>query len=180
MALRKQALFAVAVLIGLVAGCEAEAPPAATGRSAALARSAPLSIPLTLRGRTFHLELAADSAARMRGMGGRSHIPEGSGMLFSFREAAPRHFLMRDCVVPLDIAFLDTEGRVTAVHTMPVEPPRRAGETPLTYEARLPLYGSGAPAQFVMEAAGGALFAAGVQAGDLAEFDRAAALRVTR
>ncbi len=190
MALRKQALFALAILIGLASGCEAQPVPGshdtetavreAEARSAKTGPKGPVSVPLTLRGRRLHLELAADPVTRMRGLGGRRHIPEGSGMLFSFRRSAPRQFLMRDCVVPIDIAFLDAEGRVTAVHTMPVEPPRRPDETPLAYEERLPLYGSGDPAQFAVETAGGALVDAGVQPGDVAEFDRAAVLRRTR
>jgi uncharacterized membrane protein (UPF0127 family) len=176
-ALRTQALLFLCVLIAFAAACDAQPPP---GEPASASPGAPLSVPLTLNGQKFHLELAAEPTARVRGLGGRTHIPEGSGMLFSFRDAEPRQFLMRDCFVPIDIAFLDAEGHVTSVHSMPVEQPRRAGESPLAYESRLPLYGSDAPAQFAVEAAGGALQAAGVRPGDVAEFDRAAVLRATR
>jgi uncharacterized membrane protein (UPF0127 family) len=72
---------------------------------------------------------------------------------------------MRDCPVPIDVAFLDAQGRVVAVHEMAVEPPRAPGETPRAYEARLPLYPSGGAVHFAIETAGGRLRELGLAPG---------------
>jgi uncharacterized membrane protein (UPF0127 family) len=113
-------------------------------------------------------------------MGHRKSIPKGTGMLFSFLRAEPLAFVMRDCLVPIDIAYLDSQGRVVAIHSMAVEPPRQRGESLIDYEERLPGYTSDAPAQFAIEVAGGSFAALGLAVGDVVEFDRAAVLKRTR
>ena len=65
--------------------------------------------------------------------------------------------VMRDCPVPIDVAFLDAGGRVLSMHAMAVESPRRPDEKGADYERRLREYPSGAPAQFAVETAGGRL-----------------------
>lgn len=132
-------------------------------------------------GRTFNLELAETGPKRERGLGGREHIPEDGGMLFVFPDAAPRVFVMRDCLVPIDIIFLDAMGRVVAMHQMTVEPPepqRREGESARDYQARraeyefrLRKYPSGYAAQFAIEIAGGLLDELNVHMGDQIRLD---------
>jgi uncharacterized membrane protein (UPF0127 family) len=156
------------------------------GVALALALAAPAgcaepgTVPATIAGQAFQLELAADPIVRHRGLGGRSEIPRDGGMLFAFRRAEEMAFVMRDCLVPIDIAFLDAAGRVLAIHTMRVEPARRPGEDALDYEERLPRYASGGPAQFAVETAGGRLAELGLRPGQRVEFDRAAVLLRTR
>jgi uncharacterized membrane protein (UPF0127 family) len=79
--------------------------------------------------------------------------------------------VMRDCPAPIDVAFLDAQGRVVALHSMPAEPPRRPDESPFDYERRLPAYPSRAPAQFAIELAGGRLAQLGVGVGAQLAFD---------
>jgi uncharacterized membrane protein (UPF0127 family) len=143
-----------------------EAPPAA-----AVARE---SIFLAIGGETFALELALDPETRQRGLGGRSELPRNGGMFFAFRSPRPLAMVMRDCPMPIDVAFLDAEGRVVAVHAMRPEPPRGEGEGAMQYEGRLPAYPSGVPAQFAIEVAGGRLAQLGVVAGTRIAFDAAA------
>ena len=140
-------------------------------------RTGPASVALDLAGERFHVELAADDLARFRGLSGRRHITRNSGMLFAYRRPEPRTFVMRDCLVPIDIAFLDSEGRVLAIHSMEVEPSRRPGESLFEYANRLRPYTSGAPSQFVVETAGGRLVEVGLRVGDRVVFDREAVLR---
>jgi hypothetical protein len=101
-------------------------------------------------------------------------------MLFAFRSEDVRGAVMRDCPVPLDIAFLDASGRVVALHAMRPEPVRRADESTNDYEARLPVYSSGVPAQFVVETAGGRLAEVGLRLGDRIGFDVASVARRAR
>lgn len=114
----------------------------------------------------FRLEVAADPAAMYRGLGGRRTIPRNGGMLFVHPAPRPLAMVMRDCPIPIDVAFLDAEGRVLNVHTMPPEPPRRPGEDAIAYEARLPSYPSAGPAQYAIELAGGRFAELGVKPGD--------------
>lgn len=127
---------------------------------------------IDLGGERFVVELAADPAAQHRGLSGRDSIDPNGGMLFGYPSAARAlQFVMRDCEVPIDIAFLDRGGRVLAVHAMKVETPRQPWETPRQYEQRLPRYTSPAGAQFALEVAGARLEALGVGVGSHARFD---------
>jgi len=120
-----------------------------------------------IKGRTFELEIVADQASRVKGMGGRGSVPESGGMLFVFPESRVRRFIMRDCLVDLDIIFLDAAGRVVATHHMPVEEPRREDETLAQYERRLTQYPSRFNSKYVIEIRGGLLEELGLEAGDL-------------
>lgn len=117
-------------------------------------------------GRWFHLELALDHNARVRGLSGRDYIAEDGGMLFAFPSPQMLQFVMRDCLVPIDIIFLDGAGRVTATHQMTLDPPRGENETAAEYEARLKRYSSRFPAQFAIEVRGGLLNELKVEPGD--------------
>jgi uncharacterized membrane protein (UPF0127 family) len=99
----------------------------------------------------YELELAVDPATRERGLMGRTELPARGGMLFAFPDDAPRAFWMKNCLVDIDIAFLDRGGVVVATHRMRAEPPRRPEESEAVYEGRLRHYPSGAPARFAVE-----------------------------
>jgi uncharacterized membrane protein (UPF0127 family) len=125
----------------------------------------------TIGGRRFALEVAADPAVMHRGLGGRARIDPQGGMLFVYAAPQPLAFVMRDCPVPIDVAFLDGGRRVIAIREMKPEPPRGPGESDAAYEARLPVYKSPLPAQLAVELAGGRLRELGVRPGDAIELD---------
>jgi len=118
----------------------------------------------------FHLELAIDNATRIKGLGGRDYIAPDGGMLFVFPTSNVGSFVMRDCSVPIDIAFLDGAGRVVAMHHMTVEPPRGEDESDLAYNNRLKQYPSRFPMVFAIETAGGRLGEVGLKVGDRVRF----------
>jgi uncharacterized membrane protein (UPF0127 family) len=124
------------------------------------------SVEVRLGGVSHRLELAADPATRERGLMGRSEIAATGGMLFVFPDDAPRQFWMRDCLVDIDLAFLDRRGRVVAVHRMKAEPPRQPGESEEQYLGRLRGYPSFAPARFAIELRAGTLVARRLSVGD--------------
>ncbi len=105
------------------------------------------------------VDLATTQEQRYIGLSGRRNIREGTGMLFVFPEEQELTFVMRGCLVPLDIAFLDSDLRVVQVHTMAVEPDL-AGRVP---------YRSKVPAQYALEVPAGELRAAGITIGDRAK-----------
>jgi uncharacterized membrane protein (UPF0127 family) len=149
------------------------------------APDAPLELPETLwvemAGEPFELELALDGATRHRGLSGRLSIDPNGGMLFVNAVERPQAMVMRDCPIPIDVAFLDSSGEVLAIHEMRPELPRRPGESQREYESRLRLYDSGGvPAGFAIETAGGRLGEIGLQVGDRVVFDVALALDLAR
>jgi hypothetical protein len=164
--LRARARFGSALLLCLALACPEPArdAPAAGGET----------IFLAIGGESFALELALDPATRQRGLSGRADLPRNAGMFFVFPSPRPLAMVMRDCPEPIDVAFLDGEGRVVALHGMHPEPPRRAGESAMQYERRLPAYPSGVPAQFAVEVAGGRLAQLGVRVATRLVFDAAA------
>ncbi len=115
---------------------------------------------VTINGRTWRVEIAMTQADRYRGLSGRRTLADDEGMLFIFPSERMRGFCMRDCLIPLDIAFIDEDLCVVRTDTMIVEEGLAGSET----------YRSQAPAQYVLEVAAGQL--AGVRVGDRVEFSR--------
>lgn len=111
--------------------------------------------------RTFTLELALDDATRTQGLMHRESLAEDGGMLFVFPSAAVRGFWMKNCLMDLDIIFLDGMGYVTAVHTMTAPPPGSKGP--------FPSWSSVTPAQFAIEIQPGLAKQLGVKRGDQIE-----------
>ncbi|MHC5004412.1 MAG: DUF192 domain-containing protein, partial [Planctomycetota bacterium] len=112
---------------------------------------------VTIAGHRFELELAADPAARRKGLMGRREIPADRGMLFVFPKPGYRSFWMAGCLIDIDIAFLDAFGTVVAVHRMKAEPPPKPGESQRAYEWRLRHYSSVRPAQYAIELRSGSI-----------------------
>lgn len=128
---------------------------------------------VVMGGQTFWLEPALDNATRIKGLGGRHSIPADEGMLFVFPSPMQLSFVMRDCYTDIDIAFLDSVGRVVATHEMKVEPPKGADESDQDYEMRLKQYPSRYASQIVIEVAPGVLKRLNVKPGDLVQLDAA-------
>jgi uncharacterized membrane protein (UPF0127 family) len=128
---------------------------------------------VTIEGTDFKLEVSADMPSRTRGLMDRTSIPADGGMLFIFPDAAHRSFWMKDCVVDMDLIFLDPRGRVTATHEMTVQPPQAPGETEAAYEWRVHQAAcrSGFPAQFAIELQAGSIERLGVKVDDKIELD---------
>lgn len=129
-----------------------------------------------LGGKQFFLEIVADDDKRYLGMGKReADLEEDGGMLFVFpnNQVSVKSFVMRDCKFDLDIIFLDSAGRILAMHNMKAEPPRQADEMPEApggdekYNDRLKKYPSRFATQFVIEIKGGMLQSLNLKEGEL-------------
>jgi len=115
---------------------------------------------VTINGFTWVVDLALTEQQRYDGLAGREYLLEGTGMLFLFGEAQPLEFCMRGCLIPLDIAYLSSDLRVVAMHTMQVEPDLAGRKG----------YPSGVPARYALEVPAGELARADVRIGSRATF----------
>ncbi len=108
---------------------------------------------VTINGTTWNVELATTSETKAKGLSKRASLADNAGMLFIYPREEVLTFWMKDCLIPLDIAFIDKDLRVINIETMAVDPDGRT------------LYSSNRPAQFALEVPAGALKKAGVQPG---------------
>lgn len=112
---------------------------------------------VTLSGESFKLELAVTDDQIRTGMMGRESLADDEGMLFVFPDAEVRHFWMKNCLIPLDVVFLDDDGRIVSITTMPAPDPD---------DRTFPRYSSRWPAQFAIELAAGRADELGLREGD--------------
>ncbi|MFP4355158.1 MAG: DUF192 domain-containing protein [Phycisphaerae bacterium] len=111
---------------------------------------------VTINGHTFQVELALTEPQRRTGLMGRTELAEDRGMLFVFGRAQPLSFYMKNCEIPLDVAFIDASKRIVKIHTMQVEWDRVGRRN----------YHSGADVQYALEVYGGVLEKLGIKEGD--------------
>ena len=124
-----------------------------------------------LDGTSYTLDIVADDETRERGLGGVTSLPEYGGMLFVFKDSRLRSFVMRDCLIDIDIIFLDPTGRIVAMHHMPFEAPRAEDESLSIYERRLKRYSSRFNAKYAIEIIGGRLEGMNLKEGQLIKLD---------
>jgi uncharacterized protein len=104
--------------------------------------------------RTVRRGVAADPAARARGLMGRTSVPEGTGMVFLYPEDVAEAYWMKNTLVPLSIAFVAADGQVVSVAEM----------TPCTADP-CPSYAPAGPYRYAVELAAGSFGEAGVGPG---------------
>jgi len=75
------------------------------------------STDLTIGTHRFHVQVAATEALREHGLMGVKKLAEDHGMLFVWKDVAPREFYMKDTLIPLDLISIRS-GTVVGVATM--------------------------------------------------------------
>jgi uncharacterized membrane protein (UPF0127 family) len=134
----------------------AEALPS-TGAGTAPADRGSVTLP---NGAVYSVEIPRTPEARERGLMFRSNLPPRTGMLFVFDTTGRYAFWMKNCLVPLDLIWLDETKRVVAI--LPDAPPCKADPCPI--------YQFDVPARYVLEIAGGAARREGLAVGHVLKF----------
>ncbi len=145
-------------------GCGGTGSPGATTSGDAADSSAttvgtelrPLTIDAS-SGETVKLqvEIADTDAERQRGLMERTALGENRGMLFVFDSEQTLSFWMKNTLIPLSVAYLDSEGRIVDIQDM-----QPLDETP---------HPSAEPAQYALEVNQGFFEKRGVKVGDTAK-----------
>ena len=126
------------------------------------------TVGLTIKQQPFELWIADDASEQTQGL---MFVPAERmspladrterGMIFVFDRARALNFWMKNTIIPLDIAYLDSEGKVVATYTMaPLD--ERAGKYP-----------SRSPAQYAIEVNAGVWERIGLRPGDTIEIPSA-------
>lgn len=135
----------VLAAIGLLTAC-----------SSVDAQTEPLSL-ATKKGKvlgTYQVEVAVDDAKRAQGLMHRKSLPKNHGMLFIFPTVAENGFWMKNTLIPLDMIFINEDGKIRAIHPM-AEPGSRK------------IIKSGGPVKAGLEINGGEANKMGLKAGDI-------------
>lgn len=102
----------------------------------------------------FNVEIADTDEERALGLMNREKLAASAGMLFVYDTPRRASFWMKDTLIPLDMIFADSAGRVTRVHS---------GAKPLDKTA----INGGKDVRFVLEINGGLAKRLGIKAGSV-------------
>jgi uncharacterized membrane protein (UPF0127 family) len=105
----------------------------------------------------FTVEIADTPQTREYGLMFRQSLPERHGMLFRFPQEDYVNFWMKNTLIPLDMVFIDKNGKVTNV---------AENAKPLTFD----MHGSVAPVTSVLELAGGSAKRYHIAAGSITQY----------
>lgn len=162
---------------GTPATPEAPAPAPAPGPDEVLHCEAQSGLPrekISFFGEEWDCELCLDAESRAVGMGARRSFPAGTAMVFVHPNPQVLSYWMKDCLIDLDIVFVDADGRITAIHEAKHEPLRRKSQPLASYERPLRRYGSNRRVQFALEFPAGTVARLKPTMGQRIAFDRAA------
>lgn len=125
-------------------------------------------------GQWFTLETAISEAQRNQGLMGRTEVAADGGMIFVFDDDVERSFWMKNCLMDIDIVFVDRAGFVVSTAEMKKQPPKRADESEAAYDVRMRRtgsYPSGGRCRYVIELQPGRIRALGLKKGDKIPLD---------
>ena len=87
-------------------------------RTASSQQTIPDIVQTTIKGVSIDLELALTRQQQMKGLMFRKTLPADQGMLFVFENPKPQSFWMKNTLIPLDIAYIDSSGIIREIYPM--------------------------------------------------------------
>ena len=117
------------------------------------------SYKITVNNTAIEVEIADTPSERERGLMYRASLKDEHGMLFIYPAPQILSFLMKNTLIPLSIAFIDTKGRIISIQEMVPQ-----ASPPFTY------YVSPGPAKYALEVPQGWFSMGKVSVGDMVKF----------
>ena len=108
---------------------------------------------------TIRVEVADTRKERFTGLSDHESLDDGEGMWFVYEEEGERTYVMRQMDFPLDIIFVDADGRITSIHHKRAPEPGEDGE-------EITATGTG---KYVLEVPRGYANETGIEVGDRVE-----------
>ncbi len=105
----------------------------------------------------FEVELALTPAQEEQGLMFRARLAPDAGMLFDFGDTAPRAFWMKNTLIPLDMLFIASNGRIVDIHERAV---------PMSED----IIASSVSCRAVLELNGGTVARLGIKIGDVIRY----------
>ena len=109
-------------------------------------------VELTIKSSKLKAEVAADNNTRSTGLMNRFSLKPDHGMIFVFAQSELLAFWMKNCFIPLSIAYIDSKGVIVSIVDMKPQDEST--------------YPSGAPAMFALEMKQGWFKERGIVVGD--------------
>ena len=106
----------------------------------------------------FKVRVADTYELRRRGLSGIKHLPSGEGMFFVTAKPTHMKMWMKECYIPLDVLFFDSDKKLINFQAMTVP---AVG----TSDNNLATYPSDKPAEYALELVGGTADGLGVKPG---------------
>ncbi len=119
-------------------------------------------------------ELCLNDTSRRTGLGAREEFPAGTAMIFVHPTSSLLSFWMKDCLVDMDMVFVDETGKISATHEAKKQPLRLKSQSLAVYESGLVRYGSNRRAKYVIELPAGSIAKAKPALGQKVDIDWAA------
>lgn len=86
------------------------------------------------------VEIAISQEEQAQGLMGRKHLADGRGMLFWYRADTRMHFWMKNTLIPLSIAFIDSTGTIQEIYEMkPLSLKTISSKNSVRYALEVPL-----------------------------------------
>lgn len=98
---------------------------------------------IKIKNKEYSLEIAKTIPQKSKGLMNRSSLCSNCGMIFISSLELPQIFWMKNTLIPLDIIFIDKQGKVINI--------AKAYPQPNTPDNKLKLYQSLTPAKYVIE-----------------------------
>ncbi|HEX6441466.1 MAG TPA: DUF192 domain-containing protein [Stellaceae bacterium] len=105
----------------------------------------------------FSVEVATTPEQMEQGLMFRKSLATDAGMIFDFKTPQPAMMWMKNTLIPLDMLFVDAQGRIVNIHERAVP-------------GSLETIGSSAPVRAVIELNGGTAARLGIKPGDRVVF----------
>jgi hypothetical protein len=138
----EQAPWLLTILLVLSSACGGAANSSPSSTPTAVVTGPRVVLP---SGAVYSVEIVRTPEEQAQGLMFRESLPERTGMLFPFADLGVHKFWMKNTMIPLDIIWMDGEGRVLFI----------SAETPPCKSDPCPNYGPDVPVASVLEIAGG-------------------------